>query len=258
MELTWWGTAGFQVKTGDEVFLIDPYLTRNEAALPVQPLSPEDVTEGARIFITHGHFDHVEDVGTIAARTGAEVYCCPVAGDTVKRNGAPPEQVRPVLSDGLSYDFGEYQAQAFYSSHVVFDKMLILKTLLRANVKFFGLAPLMKEYPKGQVLSWRFTVEGKTLHHFGSGGSPEEELDRLAQQHTDILFVPLQGHTHICEIALNYVKKMKPDTVIPHHQDDFYPPVSQMVNIGPFLDGVRRECPDTEIRVMEFNETITL
>jgi len=26
MEITWWGTAGFQVKTGKQVFLIDPYL----------------------------------------------------------------------------------------------------------------------------------------------------------------------------------------------------------------------------------------
>ncbi|MBU2551116.1 MAG: MBL fold metallo-hydrolase [Proteobacteria bacterium] len=258
MELTWWGTAGFRVRSGDDVFLIDPYLTRNAAARPAQPLGPSDVSDGTRIFLSHGHFDHIQDVPAIAARTGAEVYCCPAAGGTLVGNGLGTEQVRAVTEDGRLFDFETYQAQAFYSRHVVFDRPLIFRTLLRANIRFFSLMPLMKKYPLGQVLSWRFTVEGKTVHHFGSGGSLPEELDRLGRQPTDILLVPLQGHTKICDIALNYVRALKPGLVIPHHQDDFFPPVSQMVDIEPFLQGVRRECPGTGVRVMKMNETVTL
>ena len=121
MELTWWGTAGFRVVTGGEVFLIDPYLTRNAAARPVQPLDPSGVTDGARIFLSHGHFDHIQDVADIAVRTGAEVFCCPVAGGTLVGRGLPGEQLRAVTEDGRTFDFGEYRAQAFYSRHVVFD-----------------------------------------------------------------------------------------------------------------------------------------
>jgi L-ascorbate metabolism protein UlaG (beta-lactamase superfamily) len=51
---------------------------------------------------------------------------------------------------------------------------------------------------------------------------------------------------------------MQPKIVIPHHQDDFFPPISSMVDIKPFMDGVKRECPHTEIRVLELNEPISL
>jgi L-ascorbate metabolism protein UlaG (beta-lactamase superfamily) len=108
------------------------------------------------------------------------------------------------------------------------------------------------------VLSWRFTIEDKTVHHFGSGGSTPEELQRLAANPPDLLLVPLQGHSHICDIAFNYVRVLKPRMVIPHHQDNFYPPISTAVDITPFIKAVNEKCPETAIRVIEFNETIIL
>jgi len=72
------------------------------------------------------------------------------------------------------------------------------------------------------------------------------------------LLVPLQGHTDICNIALEYVQVMRPGMVVPHHHDHFFPPISMTVDIQPFIDGVKRECPTTEVRVMDINETIVL
>jgi L-ascorbate metabolism protein UlaG (beta-lactamase superfamily) len=96
------------------------------------------------------------------------------------------------------------------------------------------------------------------MHHFGSAGSPPEELQRLARVPSDLLLVPLQGHTHICDRALEYVRVLKPRLVIPHHQDDFYPPISTYVDITPFVAQVKKHSPDTEVRVMDFNEVIML
>jgi L-ascorbate metabolism protein UlaG (beta-lactamase superfamily) len=69
--VTWYGTAGFRIKTGGHVFLIDPYLTRNEKALPRLPIGPEAVIDGSEIYLSHGHFDHMADVPQIARQTGA-------------------------------------------------------------------------------------------------------------------------------------------------------------------------------------------
>ena len=250
MELTWWGTASFRLDTGHEIILIDPYLSRNQRSRPEIGLKSEDIGKADRILISHGHFDHIMDVPAIASRTGAIVYSDPVAGATMMRNGLAPEQHMPVTEDGHVFDFGPTKAQAYYSRHVKFDRRLMLGTLLRTNYRLFEVMKLLRDYPCGQALSWRLTIQGKTLHHFGSGGSTHKELTRLAPMPTDVALVPLQGHTNICEIALEYVRILQPKMVVPHHQDDFFPPVSKMVNIEPFLQGVKRECPTTHIKVL--------
>ena len=258
MKLTWWGTAAFKLDVNGKTFLIDPYLSRNGRARPTQPLEKEDVREADGIFITHGHFDHIFDTPHIANASGADVYCDPVAAETLVREGMDPKRMVRVERDGREFDFESLSATAFYSRHVKFDRPLVLKTLARANVRFFSLLPLLRRFPVGQVLSWRLEIQGCVVHHFGSGGSTREELERLAAKPLDVLLVPLQGHTHICRIAADYVRILKPKLVIPHHQDDFYPPISQQVDVAPFVDMVRRDCPGTEVRTLAINESITL
>jgi L-ascorbate metabolism protein UlaG (beta-lactamase superfamily) len=258
MKLKWLGTAGFEVEANDQVFLIDPYLSRNSQARPLQHLQPEDIAKAGQIFITHGHFDHIYDIPNIMAQGAASVYCSDIAAATLVREGVNSSRINVIDTDGYSADCGGYRAQAFFSRHIKFDIPLIAKTLLRVGTKYRGLAKIVKAYQKGQVLSWRFTINGYTMHHFGSGGSTRKELEHLSAFPLNLLLVPLQGHTHICDIALQYVRMLKPRLVITHHQDDFYPPVSRAVDIQPFVKQVRKHCPETEVRLMDVNETITL
>ena len=258
MKLQWLGTAGFKVETGDNVFLIDPYLTRNAKAMPRQAMQLRELPGDGQIFITHGHFDHLYDVPAIMAQGRSTVYCSEVAASTLLREGADRGRVHAVTSDGYAIDFGGYKAEAFFSRHVKFDIPLVARALWRIGTGYRRLSGMHRGYPPGQVLSWRFTIGGYTVHHFGSAGSPPEELQRLATVPADLLLVPLQGHTHICDRALEYVRVLKPRVVIPHHQDDFYPPISTYVDIAPFVAQVREKCPATEVRIMDFNEVITL
>jgi len=258
MKLQWLGTAGFKVETGDQVFLIDPYLTRNAKATPRQSMQPGELPGAGQVFITHGHFDHLYDVPAIMAQGKSTVYCSEVAAATLAREGADSSRITAVGVDGYATDFGGYKAEAFFSRHVKFDIPLVARTLLRVGLAYRRLSAILRDYPPGQVLSWRFTISGYIMHHFGSAGSPLEELQRLATRPTDLLLVPLQGHTHICDIALEYVRVLKPRLVIPHHQDDFYPPVSTCVDIAPFVAQVKEKNPASEVRVMEINEVITL
>jgi L-ascorbate metabolism protein UlaG (beta-lactamase superfamily) len=253
VELTWFGTAGFRIKTDKHTILIDPYFSRNEKAFPRQPLKPSDIQDGEMIFISHGHFDHIYDVPTISSNIGASVYCGKGIGETLIRNGMERGQIHEVNFDGENFDFNGIQAQAFFSQHVKFDRWLIFKTLARINFRLLRYLPVIREYPEGQVLSWRLIVEGKTIHHFGSAGSTFEELARIGSQPTDILLVPLQGHSDIIQIAHKYVTALQPKVVIPNHQDDFFPPISTMVDPQPFAELVKQTNPDTEIKILEIN-----
>jgi len=70
--------------------------------------------------------------------------------------------------------------------------------------------------------------------------------------------LPLEGHSDICRIAANLVLGLKPRSVIVHHHDNFYPPVSRTVDISPFVEQVNRQCPDTRIIVPRVNIPFTI
>jgi len=261
MRLQWLGTSGFKIDTDGLSFLIDPYLSRNAQSRPVQTLGPQDIADASQIFVTHGHFDHVGDVPAVMAAGKSQAYCSETAASTLIRYGADSERVHAVNVDAFSVDFGAYRAEAFFSRHVKFDIPLVARTLWHigpSGYRRISKTGISSNYPLGQVLSWRFTVDGYSIHHFGSAGSSRQELERLAVKPPDLLLVPLQGNTRICEIALEYVRVLKPRLVIPHHQDDFYPPVSTAVDIRPFVMKVYETCPDTEVRVLAMNEMIKL
>lgn len=254
MKLTWFGTAGFRIESGEHILLIDPYFTRNRGALPKQALKPSDIHKADLILITHGHFDHIFDVPEIASKTNAAVYCGRGVDQTLIQNGLKASQIRRVKKDGQTFDFDGLRIQAFFSRHIQFDRWLMLRTLCRMHINLPRYLPLLRGYPEGQVLSWRISLEKKVLHHFGSGGSPALELEKLGRQALDILLVPMQGHTHITHIAHRYVACLTPKMVIPHHQDNFFPPISTLVDTEPFINQVQASHPDITVQIPEINE----
>ena len=258
MKLTWLGTAAFKIEGRGHTLLIDPYVTRNPEAFPPQPLKPEDIRTADSIFITHGHFDHIFDVPEIASKTNATVYCGRGVDQTLIHNGLDASRIRRVKTDGETFHLDGLTARAFFSRHIPFDRWLMLKTLCRIHIGLPHYLPLLRNYPEGRVLSWRITLEGKSLHHFGSGGDTVSELKRLARQPIDILLVPMQGHTHITRIAHNYVAALAPKMVIPHHQDNFFPPISTLVDPKAFVKRVESSHPHIAVRVLGINETIEI
>lgn len=259
MEIRWLGTAGFDIKTQDSRFLIDPYVSRNPAAEPVQHLVPADLAGADRIFISHGHFDHLMDVPKILAgdtEKSCRVFCSARAGSTLEKLGVDKDRVYRVNQDNIEVRFSHVKARAFFSRHIRFDLPLAAATLARIHLRFFRLLPLFTRYPCGQVLSWQFCLEGRTIQHFGSAGAAPVQPKTLAP--VDILLFPLQGHTDICKIAAEQVRYLAPNIVIVHHHDNFYPPVSQDIDTKRFVEQVNRENPRIRVIVPRINVPITI
>ena len=64
MNITWLGHSGFRIEVGDQILLVDPWLSGN-------PMFPdarraEAIRGATHILISHGHFDHLSDVVGIA------------------------------------------------------------------------------------------------------------------------------------------------------------------------------------------------
>jgi len=68
-KLTWLSHGSWLIETGKHRVLLDPFLTDN----PTASTSAEALADISVILVSHGHFDHIQDVASIANRCGATV-----------------------------------------------------------------------------------------------------------------------------------------------------------------------------------------
>lgn len=71
MKITWLGHSGFRIEIGNQVLLVDPWLSGN----PMFPAArrAEAVRGATHLLLTHGHFDHAADAAPIARELGIPV-----------------------------------------------------------------------------------------------------------------------------------------------------------------------------------------
>jgi L-ascorbate metabolism protein UlaG (beta-lactamase superfamily) len=256
--LRWLGTAGFRIEADGTALLIDPFLSRSPGARPPRVVDEAELFPAQAIFATHGHFDHAFDVPGLATRHRVPVH----ADASVTRNlvlrGVPADLMRPI-GRGFSERIGPFTVAAHPTRHVWFGLSLVFRTLWRMGWRAPLHLPLGLFWPCGQPHALRLTVDGRSIVHVGTAGATEPEVEALAAAGPiDLLLMALQGHDRIHEIAGGLVVSLAPRIVIPHHQDDFYPPISQQVAVEPFVELVRRQSPATQVRVIVPGETFRL
>ncbi|WP_299615161.1 metal-dependent hydrolase [uncultured Tateyamaria sp.] len=64
MNIIWLGHGSFRIEIGDQILLIDPWLSGNPM-LPEDRV-PEAIADATQILVTHGHFDHTQDVAKLS------------------------------------------------------------------------------------------------------------------------------------------------------------------------------------------------
>lgn len=69
MKITWLGHSGFRIEIGDQILLVDPWLTGN----PMFPIErrAEAITGATHILISHGHGDHSGDALDLSTELAA-------------------------------------------------------------------------------------------------------------------------------------------------------------------------------------------
>ena len=98
--ITYLGHSTFRFTTaGGEQIIIDPFLTNN----PHTPQELKRVGELDTILITHGHFDHFDDVEPLAGQTGARTVSNFEIMSYLQRQGV--ENAAPIMKGG-SAQFG--------------------------------------------------------------------------------------------------------------------------------------------------------
>jgi L-ascorbate metabolism protein UlaG (beta-lactamase superfamily) len=221
------------------------------------------MSDADRVFVSHGHQDHLRDVPAIVAVSGAMVYCSAVAARTLKRKGVPRDRVR-LLADGESLGFDGCGVRVAECEHSKTDLELMLRTaprLLRLVPRLLVETVTMSS---GPLLVFTFDLGGLSIMHMGSLCRSVSRLSEGVGGHDrpappDILLIPLRGRSDIGRLAAEAAAAIKPRAVVPQHHDNFLPPLSPPVDVESFrslLAGMMPGCIYYEPTMnLEFDES---
>lgn len=247
--LRWLGTAGFHLRFGADEILLDPFLSRLPGARPAIRALPADFRRVRLILVSHGHFDHAMDAAELALVSGAAVHAPRKTCAILRRRGVDPARLVP-NERLISAGWDGVTVRTIPSRHIVFDAALIRKTagrVLRGGV-LFRLLRLVREWPLGSNSEFLLDLEGYRILFSGSGGG---DWRALADLKPHCCLLPFAGRTDPGDLYLGALRLLRPETVVLHHFDNFFPSFCVAYPVEAFRHNLARKLPDIRLIVPE-------
>ena len=221
--LKWLGVAGWEIRLGKTVVLIDPFLTRKAPARETEWKTDEaavlEVIKGADyIFAGHSHADHIADVPFIAKRFGSKVVGSRTTVNLMLTAGVDPSRLTTIRG-GEKLDFGDFSVEVVESRHGIPQgqyEVSETKELLSPVGRLLG-----RNFVEGGSFLYLFTFGNRRVLHQSTANFVEEKLPGL---HPDLALLAEPGRGYDLKSAL---KALKPKTIIMQHFDEWRAPFSQ-------------------------------
>ncbi|HVO93483.1 MAG TPA: MBL fold metallo-hydrolase [Terriglobales bacterium] len=215
--LKWLGTAGWEIRIGETIILIDPFLTRGEANPGAEWKTDEAAVLGVikradYIFAGHSHADHIADVPFIAKKFGSKVIGSRTTTNIALTGGVDKSQL-VTITGGENLDFKDFTVQVIESVHGV-----LVRRGRKTRPKFEEITkpwsgPIMGDaFVEGGSYIYLFTFAKHRLLHQDTGGFIEEKLAGFKAD-TALLY-PMERND-LSEV----LKLLQPKTVFVHHFD---------------------------------------
>jgi len=224
--IKWLGHYAFEIRTGNQTVLVDPFVNDN----PVATVSADDL-EADFILVTHGHADHVADVASIANRTGATVVAPVEAAAWFQSQQNVENTIQLNLGGGIQLPFGHVRMTIAHHSSSMPDG------------SYGG-------NPAGYILT---LAEGKV--YFSGDTALFMEMELYGRQGIDLAILSIGDHfTMGPEDSVQAVKMLKPARVVPAHFNT-WPPIKQ--DAGAWADKVSASTEAQPV-VLDINGVIEL
>jgi len=229
--IKWLSHAGFSIQTsGNKVLLIDPWITGN----PLAPISPADITKSDLILVTHGHFDHAADAGSISKSTGGVIVGMPETVSQLKADSGLPDE--NIILGGMGMNIG---------GTVVVDGISVTMTQAFHSSETGS--------PCGYIVKLE---DGTTIYHAGDTGI-FGSMQILGDIYSiDVALLPIGSVFTMDPVqAVAALKLLKPKKVIPMHFKTF--PILEQ-DADAFIELAGKETPEVEVIVLEPDQSCTV
>ncbi|MFF1867441.1 MBL fold metallo-hydrolase [Kitasatospora herbaricolor] len=245
----WLGTAGWRIDHGGRTVLFDPYLTRFSTGLyvdggkafdPATPLVTDPALVDPHIgtpellLVSHSHWDHINDVPYIAARTGAPVVGTETTYHLLRALDVPAGQLI-VVKGGEVLDFGGGLTVEVVASRHSRNEQRRYFAPGTLNAVPARRPATVGDLPEGDTLAFQVGFDGgPTAFLTGASDFAEREAAGLRPD-LAMIAVPGSAATH------GYVPRLMralggPRTVVPVHWDTFESALVNPVRPDPHMD----------------------
>lgn len=257
------GVSGFELSDGATTVLVDPTPTRPDPLALITGTIAPDPALGEQwapradvILINHAHFDHVLDLGAIAARTGALVVGSQNAVNFARSYGVPPDKTR-VVKSGDRLTVGTFTIDVRASRHtdiLVSQPMSGVISPEPRTMWFF-------QYALDDTFAYRLEANGTTVWFHPTSTWAPGELEGLTAK---TLIVGVTGEKQTPEKVKGLLTETKARRVLPTHFDNFFQPIERGLALMPGLDLdaardlFKQADPSLEWGVIDLNETVYL
>ncbi len=244
MQLTWLGAAGFKVDTSEgAILLIDPFLSRPPLAQPVLPIQLADLAAVDEIFLTDGRFDHALDTPALAQQTGAIVHAIEPVCQRLVKQGVSKHNLQKVMPQ-MSKRVGSLSWQALASPVHPNGKLPAVRQLIRNLQMPDHLGELVRAWPPGEEIGYFFRIDGLSIVHFSSANWIETEV---ADLQPDLALLPVESNPDTSLTTAKLTARLSPKVVIPHHWDNFFPPLSGLNDLTKFETTLKALAPQVRV-----------
>ena len=196
-QLTWLGHGSWLIETGGHTLLLDPYL--DDA--PTSPLKSADVSP-QYILVSHGHFDHVNDVAKIARRCDASVIAVWEICEWLNKQGIK-KTIDMNTGGGMDLPFGRVKLTIAQHSSTLPDGS-----------------------PAGNPVGFLLTLEEKNVY-FACDTALFMDMQLIGRVGLELAVLPIgDRYTMGPEDSLEAINLLQPKRVAPAHYNT-WPPIAQ-------------------------------
>jgi L-ascorbate metabolism protein UlaG (beta-lactamase superfamily) len=219
VQLKWLGTAGWEIQVGSTTILIDPFITRHEAAPSVEWKTDEEevlrvLNKADFIFAGHSHADHIADIPFIAKHFGAKLIGSGTTTNIAVSAGVEKAQVI-TIAGREKLDFKDFTVEVIPSQHGTLGRGGQQRQPRTAEILQPLNAPITgKAFVEGGSYIYYFTLGNHRVLHQSTGSFIEANLKGLRP---DVAILAKNRNYQWAEA----IKTLQPKTVIIHHYDDW-------------------------------------
>jgi len=241
IKFRWLGYVCFEmVLPSGKVLIIDPYIDYSQTS----PIRCQEVTGADYIAITHGHFDHVTDLGPLVQRFNSKVICSHQVAEPLARffNFDPANMIK--VTAGATIVFDDLKIEVKKAEHISLvesarraykrltgkeAKPGIALTELQENIRSLTTSrynaaslEMMNNLQNagvggGEQLNFVFQTSDNLRIYIYSAGPYEFLRQEVIQAHPNVFFIQLGGVD--LEKAAEVAALSGAEIIVPTHHD---------------------------------------